>query len=92
MGRIKAKHPHITENPNISQGSPVIKGTRTRIVDIIIEYEYLGKTPDEIVNAHPHLNLAQVHDAVSYYFDHRDQVDQEISQRKEKVKELRNQA
>ena len=92
MGKIKVKHPHITENPNVSQGSPVIQGTRTRIIDIIIEYEYLGKTPDEIVDAHPHLNLAQVHDAISYYYDYREEIDQEISQRKDKIKELRNQS
>jgi len=92
MGKIKVKHPYITENPNVSQGSPVIQGTRTRIIDIIIEYEYLGKTPDEIVDAHPHLNLAQLHDAISYYYDYREEIDQEISQRKDKIKELRNQS
>ena len=37
MGKIKVKHPYIAENPNISQGSPVIQGTRTRVIDIIIE-------------------------------------------------------
>jgi len=92
MGKIKVKHPYITENANVSQGSPVIQGTRTRIIDIIIEYEYLGKTPDEIVDAHPHLNLAQLHDAISYYYDYREEIDQEISQRKDKIKELRNQS
>ena len=91
MGRIEVKHPHITEDPKISQGSPVIQGTRTRIIDIIIEYEYLGKTPDEIVNAHPHLNLAQIHDAISYYYDYREEIDRDISQRKDKIEELRNQ-
>ncbi|MCK4733940.1 MAG: nucleotidyltransferase domain-containing protein, partial [Methanophagales archaeon] len=45
----------------ISKGSPVIVGTRTRVLDIAIEYEYLGTRPDEIVDAHPHLTLPQVH-------------------------------
>jgi len=58
------------------------------VLDIIIEYEYLGFSPDEIINAHPHLNLPQVHDALSFYYEHREELDQEIRQRKEKMKEL----
>lgn len=82
------KHPYITTNPKISKGSPVIAGTRVRVLDIIIEYEYLGLTPDEIINAHPHLILPQVHDALSFYYEHREELDTEIRQRKEKIKEL----
>jgi len=83
------KHPYITTDIRISKGSPVIRGTRIRVLDIIIEYEYLGLTPDEIINAHPHLILPQVHDALSFYYEHRDKLDREIRQRKEKIEELR---
>lgn len=83
------KHPYITTDTRISKGSPVIRGTRIRVLDIIIEYEYLGLTPDEIINAHPHLILPQVHDALSFYYEHRDKLDREIRQRKEKIEELR---
>jgi uncharacterized protein (DUF433 family) len=48
-------HPYIIVDRKISKGSPIIVGTRTRVLDITIEYEYLGSTPDEIVDAHPHL-------------------------------------
>lgn len=83
------KHPYITTDTRISRGSPVIRGTRIRVLDIIIEYEYLGLTPDEIINAHPHLILPQVHDALSFYYEHRDELDREIRQRKGKIEELR---
>jgi uncharacterized protein (DUF433 family) len=46
-------HPYIIVDRKISKGSPIIVGTRTRVLDISIEYEYLGSTPDEIVDAHP---------------------------------------
>ncbi len=82
------KHPYITTDARISKGSPIIAGTRIRVLDIIIEYEYLGLTPDEIINAHPHLILPQVHDALSFYYEHREMLDAEIRQRKEKIKEL----
>ena len=48
-----------------------IAGTRVRVQDISALSEIQGKTPDEIVAALPHLTLAQVYAALSYYFDHR---------------------
>ena len=83
------KHPYITQDEQISNGSPIIVGTRTRVIDIVIEYEYLGYTPDEIINAHPYLTLSQVHDALSYYYEHQEKIDQEIKKRKERIEELK---
>ena len=71
----KTEHPYVEINPKICSGSPVIAGTRVRIVDIAIEYEYLNRSPDKIINAHPHLKLEQVHDALSYYYENRDAMD-----------------
>ncbi len=53
---------------------PVIAGTRVRIQDVASDYERHGMTAEEIVREFPHLSLAQVHAALSYYFDHRDQI------------------
>jgi len=57
LQKAKVNHPYIVKDKRICDGSPVIKGTRTRVVDIVIEYEYLNRTPDEIISAHPHLKL-----------------------------------
>ena len=43
-----------------------------------------------ITDALPHLSLAQVHAALSYYFDHRDEVQQELKQDEQFVEQLRN--
>jgi uncharacterized protein (DUF433 family) len=83
------KHPYITTDKRISKGSPIIAGTRIRVLDIIIEYEYLGHAPDDIVNAHPHLILPQIHDALSFYYEHREKLDQEIRLRKDNIDKLR---
>jgi len=91
MSQVVTKHPYITQDERISGGSPIITGTRTRVVDIVIEYEYLGRTADEIINSHPHLTLAQIHDALSYYYEHQGDIDQEIGRRKEKINDLRKQ-
>ncbi|GFP33622.1 hypothetical protein HKBW3S42_01959 [Candidatus Hakubella thermalkaliphila] len=84
----KTKHPYISVNPKISMGSPVISGTRVRVIDIAIEYDRLGLTPDQIVDAHPHLTLEAVHDALSYYYENQSVIDNEIRQRKEDIKKL----
>jgi len=76
----KTNHPFIVKNKAISGGSPIIQGTRTRVIDIAIEYEILGRSPDEIVNSHPYLNLPQVHDALSFYYENRDELDQKAEQ------------
>jgi len=89
MQKLVVKHPYITKKSEISKGSPIIAGTRMRVLDIIIEYEYLGHSPDEIISAHPHLILPQIHDALSFYYEHREEMDQEIRSRKEAIVKLR---
>jgi len=84
----KTKHPYVKINPKICNGSPVLKGTRVRIVDIAIEYEYLNHTPDEIISAHPHLKLEQIHDALSYYYENRAQLDKKIQEDKQFIQKL----
>lgn len=84
-------HRYITTNPAICDGKPIIAGTRTRVVQIAVEYDRLGWTPDEIVEAHPHLTLAQVHDALSYYYEHREMLDTDIATGQELIAYLREQ-
>jgi len=84
----KTEHPYVEINPKICNGSPVVAETRVRIVDIAIEYEYLNRPSDEIINAHPHLKLEQVHDALSYYYENRDAIDKKINEDKQFIQEL----
>lgn len=82
-------HPYVEKNKNVCNGSPIIKGTRTRVVDIVIEYEILGRSPDEIIRSHPHVNLYQIHDALSFYYENRDELDQKIKQDQEFITRLK---
>ena len=88
MQKTKTEHPYVEINPKICNGSPVITGTRTRIADIAIEYEYLNHTPDEIINAYPHLKLEQIHDALSYYYENRNTIDKKIREDKQFIQKL----
>ena len=60
-------------------GEPIIKGTRTS-VRVIVQNWRLGMTPEEIVRGLPHLTLAQVFEAMSYYYDNQAEVDDYIEQ------------
>lgn len=85
----KTNHPHIVRSPEICNGSPVVKGTRTRVIDIVIEYTMLGWSPDEIIDAHPYLDLAKVHDVLSYYYERQQEIDAEIQDHIRHVEELK---
>lgn len=45
---------------------------------------------DEIINNLSHLSLAQVYGALSYYHDHRAEIDQEIREADEQFQRLKN--
>lgn len=70
---------YVTRNPQILSGEPIIKGTRTP-VRAIVEMIRIGYTPEGIVRGLPHLNLAEVHDALSYYYDNQAEIDNYIEQ------------
>ena len=71
----KTKHPYISIDPKISGGQPVITDTRIKVMDIAIRYELMGWSADKIVDEYPHLKLEQVHDALSYYYEHKNEID-----------------
>jgi uncharacterized protein (DUF433 family) len=83
LRRESTNHPFIVKNKDICGGSPIIEGTRTRVIDIAIEYEMLGLSPDEIISSHLYLNLPQVHDALSFYYENRDDLDQKVERDQE---------
>jgi uncharacterized protein (DUF433 family) len=75
-----------------SQPRAYIGGTRVRVRDIYVQSEIRGMTPDEIVVALPHLSLSQVHAALSYYFDNRETILDEIRQDDKFVEAMKTQA
>jgi uncharacterized protein (DUF433 family) len=77
MTTTTTRHRYIVSDPGILGGEPIIESTRTP-VRAIAELWRLGLQPDEISRRLPHLTLAQVFDALSYYSDHRDEINSHI--------------
>lgn len=71
-------HVYITRDPAILHNEPIIRGTRTP-VRAIVEHWKFGDAPEIIVRKLPYLRLAQVFDALSYYDDHRAEIEQYIA-------------
>jgi uncharacterized protein (DUF433 family) len=67
------EHCYVGTDPTILGGEPIVAGTRTP-VRAIVELWRLGLSPEEIPARLPHLRVAQVFDALSYYSDHMDQI------------------
>jgi uncharacterized protein (DUF433 family) len=68
-----------------------IKGSRIRVVDVAICHEKLGMSPERIVQEYPQLTLGDVHAALAYYWDHRDEIEQRLAADKAFVEEFRRQ-
>jgi uncharacterized protein (DUF433 family) len=67
---------HCDRRPN-PRGEPIIKGIRTPVRSVVGLWR-LGIAPEEIPTHLPHLNLAQIFDALSYYIDHQDRINEPI--------------
>jgi uncharacterized protein (DUF433 family) len=79
----------IVSTPGTCGGKPRISGHRIKVADIAIWYERTGLSPDEIVSEWPTLTLSDVHAALAYYYDHRDQIDTDIRAGEEFVDKYR---
>ena len=71
------EHCYVVRKPGILSGEPIVKDTRTP-VRAIVELWRTGYVPEEIPNALPHLSLAAVFDALSYYSDHQEEINEYI--------------
>jgi uncharacterized protein (DUF433 family) len=65
---------HITKIPGVCGGRPAIDHTRVRVLNIVFLLKE-GYTPERMLEQYPDLNLAQVHSALAYYYDHRDEIE-----------------
>lgn len=86
----KPDHPYITSHRDYCGGSPVIAGTKFPVRSVVSYVLKQGLTPEELVQEFPHLSLAQVYDALSYYYDHQDDVEQELFDHTEEALSARN--
>lgn len=70
---------HITQTPGICGGKPCIAGRRIRVYHVYIWHEVQGLTADEIAREYD-LTVAQVYAALTYAFEHIDDIQAEMQE------------
>ena len=83
----------VTTYPHIDKqdGKParLARMPRIRVAQIAMDYIDHHWTPEEMVVHYPHLQLAEVYAAMTYYFDHQEEIEAEIDASDKLVAEIR---
>lgn len=68
----------LTRSPEVRDGRPCVAGTRTTVHRIAVWYK-MGQSPEEIAADYPHLTVAQVYAALTYYHANQAEVEAELA-------------
>lgn len=81
----------IASNPHVCGGKPCIAGTRIRVRDIYVWHHLRGLSVDEIVSRYSRITIADVYAALSYYWEHRDEIQRTMAEDDELVGRIKEQ-
>ena len=70
---------YVEVDPDVRGGKPRIAGTRITVADVVIMYLRMDYALEEIA-AKFDLPVASVYAAMSYYFDHKEEIDRSIGE------------
>jgi uncharacterized protein (DUF433 family) len=79
-------YPHIELN---AEGVPYVAGTQTKVLEVALDRLAHHWDADEIQREHPHLSLAQIYSALTYYYDHQPDMDRAIAEGLRRVEGIR---
>ena len=75
----------ITRIENDERGVAWITDTNTKVIEVVLDKVAYGWSPEEIHFQHPTLSVAQIHAALTYYYDHQTELDAEITRQLKEV-------
>ena len=73
------EHPYIVRREGFRGGQPILRGSSLPVWLVAAMWRS-GDTADDILRAYPHLEPAAVYDAISYYLDHRAEIEAQIEE------------
>ena len=73
---LEVTSPHIVKQPD--ESACLERHPRTRVCMIVADYLYRGWSAEEIARQYRYLSLAEVHAALTYYLDHREEIENEL--------------
>lgn len=75
MNATTIPYPHLAIDAN---GRPVVAGTRYKVLHLAGEHYHHGWSAEELLDQHPDLRPEQIYAALTYFYDHRDAMIQEM--------------
>ena len=87
MQKFETSYEHIQTD---EKGIAFIKNTNTKISELISEHIAYGWSPEEIYFQHPYLTLAKIYSAFAYYWDHYNEINNELSARQKKIASIKS--
>lgn len=79
---------HISARPGYCGGEPCIHGRRIKVRHVYVWYDWGGMSADKIATQYD-LSLGQVHAALTYAYEHLDEIRQAIREEEAEVAEYK---
>ena len=76
---LPTEHPYIVRREGVRGGRPILRGGSIPVWLVAAMWK-AGDMPEEIAQTYPHLELAAIYDAISYYLDHQAEIEAEIAE------------
>jgi uncharacterized protein (DUF433 family) len=84
-----AETKYIESTAGVCGGRPRVAGTRVRVQDIYVWHEVAGRSAEEIVASYPQLSLGDVYAALTYFWDHRAEMEAQLKADEDLVEQLK---
>jgi uncharacterized protein (DUF433 family) len=68
---------------------PYLARTETKVIELVLDRIAYGWSAEELHLQHPHLTLGQIHSALAYYWDHQEELEEDIQRRLEYVERVK---
>ena len=83
---VETRYEHIILN---EAKIPLIADTTMKVIELVLDYKAYGWSPEELHFQHPYLTLGQIYSALAYYWDHQEELDQDIERRLDMIEQVR---
>jgi uncharacterized protein (DUF433 family) len=83
------EHNHIVVDDS---GVAWIDDSNVKVIEIVLDKLAHGSNPEEMHLQYPHLSVAQIYAALTYYHDHKAELDSQIARDREEIAALRSAA
>ena len=75
---VETRYEHVVLN---KADIPVIFGSTMKVTELVLAHLAYGWSPEELHFQYPHITLGQIYSALAYYWDHREELDEDIENR-----------